>query len=305
MRLRLKAPDSTIGEQLGQYYNGIVPVGYSRKNNLKYVGTGPFKVQSFTPGRQSVHVRNDNYWQSGQPYFDQVRIIDFADPSAQVNALFSGAIDAMTDIPFAQIETAKGRGIKVLESPGGGWLPLCMAIDMEPFTDVRVRQAMRLIADRPAMLAQVLSGHGRVGERPLRAVRRRTTAGAPAAPPGHRPGQVAAQGGRQGRARRRPAHDGRRGRHGRLRQRVRRAGQGGRRDDQRQGRPELLRRPVPQVAVLGRLLGHPQLPAAGRQRQPPDGALQRDATGRRRTPTSSASTGRRRRPSTRSSARSS
>jgi peptide/nickel transport system substrate-binding protein len=162
VRLRLTAPDSTIGEQLGQYYNGIVPVGYSRKNNLKYVGTGPFKVQSFTPGRQSVHVRNDNYWQTGQPYFDQVRIIDFADPSAQVNALFSGAIDAMTDIPFAQIDTAKGRGIKVLESPGGGWLPLCMAIDMDPFTDVRVRKAMRLIADRPAMLAQVLSGHGHV-----------------------------------------------------------------------------------------------------------------------------------------------
>jgi peptide/nickel transport system substrate-binding protein len=163
VRLRLTAPDSTIGEQLGQYYNGIVPVGYSRKNKLRYVGTGPFKVQSFTPGRQSVHVRNANYWQSGQPYFDSVKIIDFADPSAQVNALFSGAIDAMTDIPFAQIATATSHGgIKILESPGGGWLPLCMAIDMAPFDDVRVRKAMRLIVDRPAMLAQVLSGHGHI-----------------------------------------------------------------------------------------------------------------------------------------------
>ena len=38
----------------------------------------------------------------------------------------------------------------VLVSKTGGWLPLCMAIDMPPFDDVRVRQAMRLIVDRKA-----------------------------------------------------------------------------------------------------------------------------------------------------------
>jgi peptide/nickel transport system substrate-binding protein len=37
-----------------------------------------------------------------------------------------------------------------------------MAVDQEPFTDVRVRQAMRLIVDRPAMVDQVLGGFGRV-----------------------------------------------------------------------------------------------------------------------------------------------
>ena len=163
VRMPLKTADSTIGEQLGQYYNGIVPDGYSRTNKLKWVGTGPFFTTSFSPGRQSQHNRNPNYWRSGQPYFDTVRVIDFADPSAQVNALFSGAIDAMTDIPFAQLSTAQSHGnIKILESPGGGWLPLCMAVDMPPFDNVNVRKAMRLLVDRPAMLAQVLSGHGRV-----------------------------------------------------------------------------------------------------------------------------------------------
>ena len=69
----------------------------------------------------------------------------------------------MTDIPFAQLETAKSHSnIKILESPGGGWLPLCMAVDMPPFDNVNVRKAMRLLVDRPAMLAQVLSGHGHV-----------------------------------------------------------------------------------------------------------------------------------------------
>jgi peptide/nickel transport system substrate-binding protein len=158
----LTSPDSTIAEQFGQYYNGIVPVGYSRTGPLKWVGTGPYKTTSFTPGQQSVHVRNNNYWRTGQPYFDQVTVIDFAEATGQVNALLGGQLDAITDIPFAQINVAKSNGgLAILVSQGGGWLPLCMAIDMPPFTDNRVRQAMRLIVDRPAMLEQVLSGYGR------------------------------------------------------------------------------------------------------------------------------------------------
>jgi peptide/nickel transport system substrate-binding protein len=37
-----------------------------------------------------------------------------------------------------------------------------MAIDMPPFDDNNVRQALRLVVDRNAMLQQVFSGHGRI-----------------------------------------------------------------------------------------------------------------------------------------------
>src|SRR5438874_2072861 len=159
--LNLKQADSTIGDQLGQYYNGIVPVGYTRAG--EQIGTGAYKVQSFTKGQQSVHVRNTNYWRSGLPYFDTVTIIDFPDVAAQVNALLSGQIDAMTDIPAAQINVVKSHSaLAILEGQGADWRPLCMAIDMPPFDDVKVRQAMRLIVDRNAMLQQVFSGHGRI-----------------------------------------------------------------------------------------------------------------------------------------------
>jgi len=167
VRLFLKRKDVTILDALGQYVAGIVPVGYSpgaigqAKPNI---GTGPYKLKSFTPGQQSVHVRNPNYWRSGQPYFDQVVIIDFPDDTARVNALLSGQVDAITDVPPAQVAVVNGHsGLKVLESPSAAWTPIIMRVDAAPFNDVRVRQAMRLIANRPQMVAQALSGHGKIG----------------------------------------------------------------------------------------------------------------------------------------------
>jgi len=167
VRCTLKKPDGTILDALGQYIAGIVPVGYSPtavgKANPN-IGTGPYKLQSFTPGQQSVHVRNPNYWRSGQPYFDKVVIIDFPEDTARVNALLGGQVDAMTDVPPAQVAVVNGHsGTKVLESPSAAWTPICMRVDAPPFSDVRVRQAMRLIANRPQMVAQALSGHGKIG----------------------------------------------------------------------------------------------------------------------------------------------
>src|SRR5438874_1268189 len=161
VRLNLKQADSTIGDQLGQYYNGIVPVGYTRAG--EQIGTGPYKVKSFTKGQQSVHERNTGYWRSGLPYFDTVTIIDFPDVAAQVNALRGGQIDAMTDVPAAQISVVTGQsGLAILEGQGADWRPLCMAIDMPPFDNNDVRQAFRLIVDRNAMLQQVFSGHAQI-----------------------------------------------------------------------------------------------------------------------------------------------
>src|ERR1700716_2171877 len=107
VRLNLKQADSKIGGPTGQYYNGMVPVGYTRAG--EQIGTGPYKVKSFTKGQQSVHERNPNYWRSGLPYFDTVTIIDFPDVAAQVNALRGGQIDALTDVPAAQISVVPGH----------------------------------------------------------------------------------------------------------------------------------------------------------------------------------------------------
>jgi peptide/nickel transport system substrate-binding protein len=160
VRIPLKFANATFLDDLGQYFNGIVPTDYDPKNP---VGTGPFMYASFTPGQQSVFKKFPNYWQSGRPYVDQLTIIDFTDDTARVNALLGGQVDAIDNLPTGQIAQVQGNSqLKVLISHSGEWQPFTMRVDQAPFSDVRVRQAMRLIVDRPQMVEQVLSGQGRI-----------------------------------------------------------------------------------------------------------------------------------------------
>ncbi|HJW76379.1 MAG TPA: ABC transporter substrate-binding protein, partial [Thermoleophilia bacterium] len=129
----------------------------------KPIGTGPFTVESFTPGQQSTFKRNPNYWQSGLPYVDEVVITDYADETSQVNALLGGQVDVVNLLASSVLPTVTGSGKKILVSPGGGWTPITMRVDASPFDDVRVRQAMRLIVDRNQMLDLVFAGNGTLG----------------------------------------------------------------------------------------------------------------------------------------------
>ncbi len=162
VQLPLLTADSTIPQTLASYTFGIVPKGYTayKGDPSTQIGTGAYKLKSFTPGQQSVSERYDGYWR--ESYFDSVTIIDFSDSTAQINALKGGQIDAMTDLPANQVNAVKSSGVVPLISQTGGWIPICMAIDMAPFNDPKVRQAMRLIVDRQQILEQLGSGYGQV-----------------------------------------------------------------------------------------------------------------------------------------------
>jgi peptide/nickel transport system substrate-binding protein len=154
------SPFSTFMETLPVYDYCVIPVGF---NPSKPNGTGPFKFQSFTPGVQSVMVRNPDYWQSGLPYVDKLVLIDFAEETSQTNALASGQVDAIDMLSAPSIATVKSGGGSVLISKGGGFSPWTMRVDVAPFNDVRVRQALRLVLDRPQLKKVVFAGHGTLG----------------------------------------------------------------------------------------------------------------------------------------------
>ena len=175
-----------------------MPDGYTREG--EQIGTGPFKLTSFTPGTESVHERHPNYWKEGKPYLDGVQIIDYADATALVNALLAGQVDCIADVPFAQVSTIESNGgFTILESQAGSFLPITMAVDQAPFDDVRVRQAFRLIVDRDEMVAACPVGLRPGRQRPVLAVRRLLRERPAAAGAGHRAGEGAARGSRPGR----------------------------------------------------------------------------------------------------------
>jgi peptide/nickel transport system substrate-binding protein len=138
----------------------ILPQGY---NPNKPVGTGPFVYHSFTPGRQSVFRRNPHYWQNGLPYVDEVVIVDYTDETSQINALIAGQLDAVDQLTATGLRTVEAGGKKTIIAEGGAMTPFTMRVDMPPFNDARVREAMRLLVDRTQLRDAVFGPHGLAG----------------------------------------------------------------------------------------------------------------------------------------------
>ena len=162
-KLTLRVPFSSgyaiFPEGLAVVQTKMVPRGFDAK---KPVGTGPFKFESFTPGRESTFVRHDEYWDEGKPYLDKLVITNFADETSQINALQAGQVDAVDYLSSTSVAAARGAGAQVIVSKTAAWGPFTMRVDQEPFTDVRVRQALRLVIDREEMNQQVFGGLGTV-----------------------------------------------------------------------------------------------------------------------------------------------
>jgi peptide/nickel transport system substrate-binding protein len=157
--LQLNSPYAVLDQLLAEYTVGIVPTEFDVSNP---VGTGPFAYRRFVPGQLSEFARHDNYW-DGPPFVDELFIYDFADDAAKVNALLAGQVQSVDNLPSYLAGTIEQQGASALVSETGAWVPFTMRVDVAPFTDVRVRQALRLIVDRQQMIDQALNGFGVIG----------------------------------------------------------------------------------------------------------------------------------------------
>jgi peptide/nickel transport system substrate-binding protein len=160
LQIVLSTPFALLDTLLAEYTLGIIPGGEFDPANP--VGTAPFAYKSFEAGKTSTFTKFADYW--GEPAFvDELQIQDFADDNAKVNALQAGQIHTLDNLPYNLVESIEGSGGGVLIADAGAWVPFTMRVDTAPFDDVRVRQAMRLIVDRQAMIDQTLSGYGSLG----------------------------------------------------------------------------------------------------------------------------------------------
>src|SRR5215469_18768121 len=139
-----KTPFATFKDTIACWNFAIVPSqGFNPKVPSGMIGTGAFKVSSFNPGVDSVFVRHKDYWITGLPYADQVVITDYTDETAQINALLAGEVNMIGQLSAdgAQLVATKSKS-NIIYSPGGAFQPFTMRVDLEPFKDNRVRQAL-------------------------------------------------------------------------------------------------------------------------------------------------------------------
>ena len=160
VQVKMTRPFASFAEQLAAFWYNlyIAPASF---NPAKPNGTGPFIFQSFTPGQRSVFTRNPDYWKPGLPYVDTLTIIDFGDNTALQDALVTGVIHGAGALDGPQIASlATTSGIKTVVSHSGEIVPFTMRVDQPPFNDVNVRQAMRLLVDRPQLIDSALDSYG-------------------------------------------------------------------------------------------------------------------------------------------------
>lgn len=135
---------------------GIIPDGNDPTTEV--VGTGPFKFVSRSPQENIILEKFDGYWGTA-PYVDSVtyKIIDNSE--TLVMSLKSGAVDLVAHLTSAQVNEL-GEGFTIAE----GTMNLVQAVYLnnavEPFNNIKVRQALSYALDRQGIMDFLADGRG-------------------------------------------------------------------------------------------------------------------------------------------------
>lgn len=160
VKITLNTPFADMPLQLMDYRLRMIPEGSSDSIATSGIGTGPFKVEKFDAQGTTVLVANPDYYE-GAPGVERMEVIGIADGQARLQALLGGQIDMERGITAQQrVMLDSSNKFNIQAIPTGNWRGLVFRTDVAPFNDVRVRQAVRLAADRQALIDLVVGGGG-------------------------------------------------------------------------------------------------------------------------------------------------
>ena len=147
-------------------YNMIIlPNGYSpAKWEKSFIGTGPFVMKSYTPKVGASFTRNEQYW-GPKALPAATEFTFYTSQTPQILALTSGTLDVVGQFSVSGGEQllAPGAPYNIVRLRSSAHRELSMRADKAPFTDPRVRQAIALTIDRPAIVQALFKGYADLG----------------------------------------------------------------------------------------------------------------------------------------------
>ncbi|WP_236793368.1 ABC transporter substrate-binding protein [Amycolatopsis sp. GM8] len=126
------------------------------------VGTGPYKVLSYTPGSSLKLERNDSWW-GGKPLLAGIDFSWAADPSTRASYVATGQADVALDLTpeaAATLKSKSGSGTTIESSPIDSFMILVMMTDKPPFDNVVLRQAVAHAIDKQAIVKALFPNGG-------------------------------------------------------------------------------------------------------------------------------------------------
>jgi len=144
-----------------EYFNEVGEEGFLESP----VGTGPYTFVEWVKDERVVLEANVEYWR-GAPQIKTIIFIPIPETATRLAALESGDVDIVTAVPPEYIDQP-AEGVRISTVPGTRSFYLGMNVNVEPFTDVRVRQAMNYAVDIESIIRNVLNGLARPIDNPL------------------------------------------------------------------------------------------------------------------------------------------
>ncbi|MBB6021879.1 peptide/nickel transport system substrate-binding protein [Paenibacillus sp. JGP012] len=133
------------------------------------VGTGPFKVTSFTPGSEMHLVRNDEYW-DGKAKLDEVTFRFNADANVRTLAFQSKQADIVFHLApemLASIEADNELSVSSVTSLRTHYFTYNPA--SSNVSDHHVREALDKLIDRDVIVQDIMLGHASAANGPFNA----------------------------------------------------------------------------------------------------------------------------------------
>jgi len=160
VQITLKSPDLSFLNAITMDFCDAVPKEWvdkwGKQFNRHPLGTGPFVFQKWTPGREIVLTRNPDYWEQGKPYLDGIDYQLSFNPSTALLKLERGEVDVLGDgLPTAdlvRVQNDPKLKQQIFSQPLVAISYMFMNVQMKPFDNVKVRQALSWAIDRDKLV---------------------------------------------------------------------------------------------------------------------------------------------------------